>query len=96
MGAYEENLAALKAEARVERDLAAAKAAQDPVRYEHKHFLLLLLEARLAKGWSQTDLAKQLGTTQSVIARIESGKGNPTLRTLLLIAKVLGVHLVLE
>jgi len=38
-----------------------------------------VLEARLKKGWSQTELARRAGTKQANISRIEVGMGNPTL-----------------
>ncbi len=45
------------------------------------HFELAdaVLRARLQKGWSQTDLAKAVGTKQANISKIESGLANPTL-----------------
>lgn len=45
------------------------------------HFALAnaVLKARLIKNWSQTDLAKAVGTKQANISRIESGLANPTL-----------------
>lgn len=36
---------------------------------------------RLRKGWSQTQLAKEIGTSQSHVARIERGTENLTLQT---------------
>lgn len=41
------------------------------------------VELRKSKGWTQQDLAKACGLTQSVVARIESGKSVPTLVTFL-------------
>lgn len=41
-----------------------------------------LIGLRKAKGWTQQDLAKACGLTQSVVARIESKKSVPTLVTL--------------
>ena len=45
------------------------------------HFELAnaVLRARLRKGWTQTDLAKAVGTKQANISRIEAGLTNPTL-----------------
>ena len=95
---YERNVAALQAQAmaEVQRDLAEAAKSQDPLWRDKQFFLMLLIEARLARKLSQAELAAAAGMSQSSIARIESGRGNPTLNTLLTIAKVLGGHLVLE
>ena len=42
----------------------------------------LLRLARIERGWTQTQLAEAAGITQPVIARIESGRVQPTLPTL--------------
>jgi transcriptional regulator with XRE-family HTH domain len=42
----------------------------------------LLRQARTASGLTQSELAKRLETTQSVIARLESGRANPRIATL--------------
>lgn len=42
-----------------------------------------LIEARLKSGLSQQELASRMGTTQSAIARMESGHNLPSLRSLL-------------
>lgn len=39
-------------------------------------------KARLRAGLSQAQLAKRMKTTQSAIARLESGRGQPSTRTL--------------
>lgn len=41
-----------------------------------------LIELRKTKGWTQQELARACGLTQSVIGRIESKKSVPTLVTL--------------
>ena len=46
---------------------------------------------RKEKGWSQSELAKQIGTTLSHINRIETGKYKPSLDVLMKLANVLGV-----
>lgn len=48
---------------------------------------------RLKEGLSQRELAKKLDTTQSVIARLESGRANPTIKSLQKIAEALGMQL---
>jgi ribosome-binding protein aMBF1 (putative translation factor) len=54
-----------------------------------------LLKARARSGLSQAEVAKRMGTTQSVVARLESGQTLPTTKTLLRFAKATGsrVHL---
>ena len=52
-----------------------------------------LAKARLRAGLSQTQLAKRMKTTQSTIARLESGRGQPSTRTLTRFAKATGHRL---
>ena len=51
-----------------------------------------IIEARVKSGLTQEELAKQMGTTQSVVARWESGKTLPSCRTLLRLAKATGTR----
>ncbi len=48
------------------------------------------IEARLAKGLTQVELARKAGVGQTVIARLESGTANPTFGTMSKVASVLG------
>lgn len=48
-----------------------------------------IARARLQRGWSQQRLAEELGTSQSHIARMESGR-DVMVHTLARIAKALG------
>lgn len=48
-------------------------------------------EARIAKGWTQTDLAKRIGTTQQQIARYESGTSDIKAGTLVKLSEALDV-----
>ena len=41
-----------------------------------------LIQARIKCGLSQEELAAQMGTSQSTIARLESGTSMPSMRTL--------------
>lgn len=49
-----------------------------------------LIAARLKAGLTQIEVAERMGTKQSVIARMESGRTLPSLRTLSRYAKALG------
>ena len=40
-----------------------------------------LISARMRAGLTQGEVAARMGTTQSVVARIESGRGTPSMRT---------------
>lgn len=48
-----------------------------------------VLNARKEKGLTQKEIAKEIGTKQSVISRLESGKANPTVAFLQKFAKAL-------
>lgn len=50
-------------------------------------------ELREEQGWSQTQLAKAAGMTQSAVARFEAGGTVPTLTVLERLATALGVSL---
>ena len=52
-----------------------------------------MLDARTKQGLSQADIAKQMGTKQAVISRIETGKANPSLNFLKRLAEVLNLNL---
>lgn len=49
-----------------------------------------LLRARLRAGLSQAELASRMGTSQSAIARLESGQTLPSTKTLLRFAEATG------
>lgn len=53
----------------------------------------LLIEARIKKKLSQKALAKEIGTTQAVLSRIESSSTSPTFRMAAKIARGLGKKL---
>ena len=50
-------------------------------------------KARSRAGLSQAELAKRMKTTQSAVARLESGRGLPSTRTLGRFAKATGHRL---
>ena len=52
-----------------------------------------MIEARAGAGLTQAELALRMGTTQSVIARLESGRVQPTTATLQRLARATGTRL---
>jgi ribosome-binding protein aMBF1 (putative translation factor) len=46
-----------------------------------------LIAARARAGLTQAEVARRMGTTQSVVARLESGAQMPSVKTLLKFAK---------
>ncbi len=81
---FSEFMEELREEARktgTEKDLAAFE--------EHFRLARQLAQRRRAKGLSQKALSARTGIHQSEISRLEKGTGNPTLRTLSMIATAL-------
>jgi len=81
------------------RDYVAEREARDPAFREaceklrpQFEFRKAIIGARLAAGLTQKELAEKMGTTQSAIARLESGSQMPTLDTLHRLATVLGIE----
>ena len=52
-----------------------------------------LIRARGEADMTQEDVAKAMGTTQAVIARLESGRSRPSTRTLERFARATGMRL---
>ncbi len=55
-----------------------------------------LIEARVKKGLTQEQLAKKIGTKQSAVSRIESGRANPSMAFLEEISQALGRKLIIQ
>ena len=53
----------------------------------------LIVEARKRAGITQTELATRMGTHQSVVARWETGKTQPTLETVIKAVEATGLEL---
>lgn len=68
-----------------------------PITQKEKDFIILLgkriVELRGSKNIKQKELADLLDIEDSSLRRIESGRTNPTIKTLLRISKGLGVEL---
>ena len=52
-----------------------------------------IIEARRKRGITQKTLAQKIGTKQSVISRLESGRANPSVAFLKKLAQALNSHL---
>jgi ribosome-binding protein aMBF1 (putative translation factor) len=52
-----------------------------------------LIEARTRAGLTQEELAARMGTAQPVVARLESGRASPSMRTLRRFAEATGTRL---
>ena len=80
------------------KELESCALARDDVRAEFNKleeefaFLDEFLKARAAAGMSQAEVAERMGTTQSAVARLESGhkRHSPSLATLRKYARALG------
>jgi transcriptional regulator with XRE-family HTH domain len=55
-----------------------------------------LIDARNRAGLTQEELARKMGTTQPVVARLESGRARPSMRTLERLAKATGSRLLIS
>lgn len=55
-----------------------------------------IVSARAEAGLTQREIAERMGTTQSVIARLEGGKISPSLDTLYKYAQAVGVRAVIS
>jgi transcriptional regulator with XRE-family HTH domain len=56
-------------------------------------FVQALIEARTQAGLTQEELAARMETSQSAIARLESGRAKPSARTLERLARATGTRL---
>ena len=90
MTTFEETYARVVAEAEAEGPAAVAE-----LRMLEDHYRLAsdLIGRRLALHMTQTQLAAASGIRHSEISRIESGHGNPTLKTISALARALGAEL---
>jgi transcriptional regulator with XRE-family HTH domain len=70
----------------------AVKKAYDALEQEFA-FLDEVLKARASAGLTQAQVAERVGTTQSAIARLESGAGKPSVATLQRYASALGCRI---
>lgn len=71
------------------------KKAYDDLEFEFQ-IITALIKARAKKNLTQKELAKDIGVTQSALARFESGKINPTLSFLKKVTEGLGLKLMVK
>ncbi len=55
-----------------------------------------VVELRKGAGLTQEELARKMGTTQPVVARLEGGRGSPSIRTLERLAEATGSRLLIR
>ncbi len=55
-----------------------------------------VIDVRSRAGLTQKELARKMGTTQPVVARLESGRTRPSMRTLERLAKATGSRLLIR
>jgi ribosome-binding protein aMBF1 (putative translation factor) len=56
----------------------------------------VVIQARNRAGLTQQELARKMGTTQPVVARLESGRVRPSMRTLGRLAEATGSRLLIS
>ena len=82
----------------IKRELLADPEVQGEYRKQAPEFDMAreLIAARARAGMTQSDVAARMGTTQSVIARLEGGKKAPSLRTVQRYAQAVGARAVMR
>lgn len=68
------------------------KAEYDKLQPEYA-MIQVVIDARVKRGVTQKELAEKIGTKQSVISRLESGRANPSVAFLKKLAEALNSHL---
>jgi len=72
-----------------------ARDRQPPAKSHHNEVALVISKARANAGVTQVELAKRMGTTQTAIARLESGRVAPNTSTLQRFAEAIELRLVI-
>ena len=80
------------------RELLADPAARTEYEAQSAEFTMTreLIAARSRAGLTQGEIAQRIGTTQSVIARLEGGKRQPSMRTVQRYAEATGCRAVVR
>lgn len=100
MSSYDQTVKKLQAEAmaQLQRDFKAAEQRTnvDLLLTDRRLLGFQLADARTRQGLSQAELASKAGMSQERVSKIENGKANPSLNTLLRLAGALEARLVVE
>ncbi len=56
----------------------------------------MLIDTRIVRGMTQTELAEKAGLKQSALSRLENGRIPPNITTVLAVVKALGMRITLE
>lgn len=82
----------------IKRELLASPAVQAAHKDQAAEFDMAreLIAARSRAGLTQSDVAARMGTTQSVIARLEGGKAVPSMRSVQRYAQAVGARAVVR
>ena len=59
-------------------------------------FIRMIIRRRTEKGLTQAELARKVGTKQSAVSRLESGRSNPTISFLRDVARALDKKLTIR
>ena len=70
--------------------------AYDALEEEFVLALTAVIDVRNRAGLTQEELARKMGTTQPVVARLESGRSRPSMRTLERLADATGSRLLIS
>jgi transcriptional regulator with XRE-family HTH domain len=80
----------------LQRELLANAAVETAYQAQSTEFSIVreLIAARMRAGLTQGQIAERMGTTQSVIARLEGGKRTPSMHTVQRYAQAAGCRVV--
>lgn len=73
------------------RQRSAAYQAEETRLATYRSIAATVIHGRGARGWTQRRLAEEIGTTHTVVSRIESGRHAVSVDTLLRLSDALGV-----
>jgi len=86
----------MKTHKEVLRGILADESQEFREEYEDSLWIVDLVALRIRAGLTQKQVAQRVGTTQSVISRLESGSQEPSLRFLRKVVQAMGGRLVLR